>query len=208
MTFKKLTEKDFTTGYGSIIGNEYNTLGWSAGTASSERQKKQIANIVNGGEVNINWSSISAYIILNRSRFKERIHIPSLRVDGNPIPYGPENVFASGAGEAYKLGSIYVFPEVGIILGATSITVNSERINTTSHVYIKASRNEFNYSTNPSFSDIQGNIRFPELRDNPVTYITTIGLYNDNGDLLAVAKVPPTKKTFHDEVLFELQLDF
>jgi len=46
------------------------------------------------------------------------------------------------------------------------------------------------------------------MADNPVVYITTIGLYNDNGDLLAVAKVPPTKKTFHDEVLFELQLDF
>ena len=87
--------------------------------------------------------------------------------------------------------------------------VNSEVTTTTSHVFIRAKNKEFNYSTNPSFSDIQGNIRFRELKDNPVVYITTIGLYNDNGDLLAVAKVPtPIKKTFHDEVLIQVQLDF
>ena len=210
MQYKKLFPEDFITAHGVTIGSEGGlaTGEYTAKGSPTSREQKQILNIINGGEINL--TSISSVVVLNRNRFKERINMSTL--NEGAVPHDPKDVLSSGAGVAYKWGSGYVFPEVGIFVNkaAGDITVvNSEVTTTTSHVFIRAKNKEFNYSTNPSFSDIQGNIRFRELKDNPVVYITTIGLYNDNGDLLAVAKVPtPIKKTFHDEVLIQVQLDF
>ena len=45
--------------------------------------------------------------------------------------------------------------------------------------------------------------------DNPQTYITTVGLYNDNNDLVAVAKVSqPIAKDFTKEALIRVKLDY
>ena len=45
--------------------------------------------------------------------------------------------------------------------------------------------------------------------NNPQTYITTVGLYNDNNELLAVAKLSkPMKKDFVREGLLRIKLDF
>ena len=44
---------------------------------------------------------------------------------------------------------------------------------------------------------------------NPVVYITTIGLYNEYNELLAVGKLSkPLKKSFDREVLIRLKLDY
>ena len=69
--------------------------------------------------------------------------------------------------------------------------------------------NEFNYSTNPtittgSFGDIKSS-----FIDNFTPYITTVGLYNDRNELLAVAKLSkPLKKDFTKEALLRVKLDF
>ena len=43
----------------------------------------------------------------------------------------------------------------------------------------------------------------------PTTYMTTVGLYNDNNDLLAVAKLSrPLPKDFTKEALVRIKLDF
>ena len=45
--------------------------------------------------------------------------------------------------------------------------------------------------------------------DNPQTYITTIGLYNDANDLVAVAKLSqPVVKDFTKEALIRVKLDY
>ena len=45
--------------------------------------------------------------------------------------------------------------------------------------------------------------------DNPQTYITTVGLYNDNNDLVAVAKVSqPIAKDFTKEALIRVKLEY
>ena len=45
--------------------------------------------------------------------------------------------------------------------------------------------------------------------DNPTTYITTVGMYNDAGDLLAVAKLSqPITKDFTKEALIRVKLDY
>ena len=68
---------------------------------------------------------------------------------------------------------------------------------------------QFNHSTNDSFTKADGTLRFDSMIDNPQVYITTVGLYNDNQDLLAVAKLSqPLPKNFTKEALIKVKLDY
>ena len=50
---------------------------------------------------------------------------------------------------------------------------------------------------------------YPYFIDNPQTYATTVGMYNDNNELLAVAKLSkPLVKDFTKEALVRVKLDF
>jgi len=97
-----------------------------------------------------------------------------------------------------------------IISGAGSFTLNSEETITSDFVFVRVKNSEFNYSTNPSFiSGSTGEVIFSNFVNNPQTYVTTIGLYNDNNDLLAVAKLSkPLPKDFTKEALLRVKLDF
>jgi hypothetical protein len=83
------------------------------------------------------------------------------------------------------------------------------------HYFVRVKNQEFNYSNNPSFvSDgtdgkQAGTIRFNQFFTNPQSYITTVGLYNDSNELVAVAKVSqPVMKSFDNESLIKVRLDF
>ena len=86
---------------------------------------------------------------------------------------------------------------------------NSEKI-TSSHYFVRVKNNEFNFSNNPSYvTGSTGDIKELSFKKDPVSYITTIGLYNDDFQLLAVAKVSkPILKTFSRESLIRVKLDF
>ena len=75
--------------------------------------------------------------------------------------------------------------------------------------FVRARNKEFNYTTNPSYIDKNGNLSFTSMIDNPVSYITTIGLYNDANELLAVSKLSqPITKDFTKEALIKVKLDY
>ena len=75
--------------------------------------------------------------------------------------------------------------------------------------FVRARNKEFNYTTNPSYIDANGNLSFTSMIDNPVSYITTIGLYNDANELLAVSKLSqPITKDFTKEALIKVKLDY
>jgi len=69
---------------------------------------------------------------------------------------------------------------------------------------------KFNYSQNPSFSTgSNARLFHSSFIQEPTTYITTVGLYNDNNELLAVAKLSqPFKKNPNTEALIKVKLDF
>jgi len=89
-------------------------------------------------------------------------------------------------------------------------TLNSKETLSSDFVFVRARNAEFNYSENPSFiSGSTGEVLFNSFIDNPQTYITTVGLYNDNNELLAVAKLSrPLLKDFTKELLVRVKLDF
>lgn len=89
-------------------------------------------------------------------------------------------------------------------------TLNSEETISSNYLFIRARNNEFNFSENPSYvSGSTGAVLFDSFIDNPKTYITTIGLYNDNNDLLAVSRLSrPLRKDSTHEALIRIKLDF
>ena len=96
------------------------------------------------------------------------------------------------------------------ISGGASFQINSQETISSDYIFIRAKNAEFNYSENPSFiSGSTGEIVFNQFINNPQTFLTTIGLYNDNMELLAVAKMSrPLLKDFTKEALVRVKLDF
>ena len=85
---------------------------------------------------------------------------------------------------------------------------NTTELNSTIY-FARASHNEFNYSSNPSYLQ-DSKIRVKDVGlDQPLSYITTVGLYSANNELLAVAKVSePLKKTPDTELTLRVRLDY
>jgi hypothetical protein len=88
--------------------------------------------------------------------------------------------------------------------------LNSQETVTSDFVFCRARNGEFNYSENPSFiSGSTGAVLYDLFINSPTTYITTVGLYNNSNELLAVAKLStPLKKDFTKEALIRVKLDF
>ena len=91
-----------------------------------------------------------------------------------------------------------------------SFTINSQETITSDYIFIRSRNSEFNYSENPSFiSGSTGEVIYSSFINNPQTYVTTVGLYNDSNELLAVAKMSrPLVKDFTKESLIRVKLDF
>jgi hypothetical protein len=94
-------------------------------------------------------------------------------------------------------------------------TLQSEETVTSNYIFCRAQNHEFNFSTQPNFLASTRNITGSSGAINndfiktPPTYITSVGLYNDNNELLAVAKLSkPLRKDFTTEALIRVKLDF
>lgn len=86
---------------------------------------------------------------------------------------------------------------------------SSEQVKST-YYFTRVKNGEYNYSNNPTFtSGSLGALRYSTFISDPQTYITTVGLYNDRRELLAVAKLSrPLLKSFTREALIKVKLDF
>jgi hypothetical protein len=93
---------------------------------------------------------------------------------------------------------------------AKTFTLNSQESVTSDFIFVRPRSSEFNYSENPSFiSGSTGEVLYSSFINNPQVYITTVGLYNDTNELLAVAKLSrPLLKDFTKEALIRVKLDF
>ena len=86
---------------------------------------------------------------------------------------------------------------------------NTTELNSAIH-FCRVNHNEFNYSANPTYLTgskirVKGNNR----KNLPVSYITSIGLYSADRELLAVAKLSePLKKDPTSELTLKVRLDY
>ena len=92
---------------------------------------------------------------------------------------------------------------------ASTFSLNSEETITSDYIFVRVRNSDFNYSTNPSMISGSGEFVYSSLINNPQTFVTTVGLYNDSNELLSVAKLSkPLVKDFTKEALVRVKLDF
>ena len=86
---------------------------------------------------------------------------------------------------------------------------NSEKV-TSTHYFVRIKNAEYNFSNNPSYTTGSiGELAQSTFVGDPKTFITTVGLYNNSQELLAVAKLSKALlKSFQREALIRVKLDF
>jgi len=106
-----------------------------------------------------------------------------------------------------KSGSVALLMAIS---GGVDFQVRRTENVSTSHYFVRANNREFNFSNNPTFTTGSvGAFTQPLFEKDPHVYITTVGLYNDANELLAVAKTSkPVEKSFDKEIAIKVKLDF
>ena len=91
-----------------------------------------------------------------------------------------------------------------------SFQLNSQETVSSDFVFVRLRNSEYNYSENPSFiSGSTGELIYNNFINQPQVFVTTVGMYNDSNELLAVAKLSrPLLKDFTKEALIRVKLDF
>jgi hypothetical protein len=185
------------------------------------------------GSLQLRISSLGSVYLTDNSRVTPTVDYTNA---GRRYTLGSGS-FGDGTGNGLDGVYGYLYPDVGVILLNTqaasyglnrSIDTNGNNPNilrglldefylqgeetvTSDFIFCRARNAEFNYSVNPSFavSSSAGTILYSDFIQNPTTYITSVGMYNDNNELLAVAKLSkPLKKDFTKETLIRVKLDF
>ena len=114
--------------------------------------------------------------------------------------------FATGSSESNGANNAVLYRAIS---GSASFKTNSEETISSNYVFVRVRNSEFNYSNNPSNITGSGELRHNAMVNNPQAYITSVGLYNDNNDLLGVAKLSkPLLKDFTKEALVRIKLDY
>ena len=183
-----LTDNSLDTTVNTFIGSTqvYQLISGSNGTAGSLSGSGYVAN---SGSYGLVFPQLGT-IILNPAALSQSINLSPSR-SNNSDGLNNQRLFNS------------------IVLG-DSFTLNSQETITSDYVFIRARNSEFNYSENPSFiSGSTGEVIYSNFINAPQVYITTVGMYNDSNDLLAVAKMSrPLLKDFTKEALVRVKLDF
>ena len=153
-------------------------------------------------------ATISSYVASNGQGFGK------FYPDYGILIFNPSALSASVGGELagtiasssyeYKHKNIYNAIKAGGDFQARRI----ENIST-AHYFVRVNNREFNFSNNPTYTDVTGSMTQPTFTTDPLTYITTVGLFNDANEMIAVAKTSqPIAKSFSKELLLKVKLDF
>jgi hypothetical protein len=183
-----LTDNSLDTTVNTFIGSTqvYQLISGSNGTAGNLANSGYVSN---SGSYGLVFPQLGT-IILNPAAISQSIRIAPSR-SNNSDGLNNQQLFNS------------------IVLG-DSFALNSQETITSDYVFVRARNSEFNYSENPSFiSGSTGEVIYSNFINAPQVYITTVGMYNDSNDLLAVAKMSrPLLKDFTKEALVRVKLDF
>ena len=97
-----------------------------------------------------------------------------------------------------------------VIAGGGSFDARNEEIVTSTNYFVRVTNKDYNLSNNPTYyTSSDGSLKVSTFVGDPHTYMTSIGLYNNNNELLAVAKLSqPILKSFDRESLVKVKLNY
>ena len=96
------------------------------------------------------------------------------------------------------------------IVGGAYFQVRREEEISSTNFFCRVNNKKYNFSANPTFATgSTGDLTQPTFFKDPKVFITTVGLYNDANELLAVAKLSkPVLKSYSREAIVKVKLDF
>ena len=195
-----LTDDSVTsTGSAQITnaGRQFNIVSGSSGT----RLGSSTIQVTDSGSYGLYYPD-SGFIILNPAALDHHLVGPSWPTSSQYWGALTPNTTANTAANNHQ-------KLLNAIHSGSSFTVDSEEKISSKYYFTRIKNFEFNFTSNPSFIDSSGNLRYGSMESNPKVYITTVGLYNDNNELLAVAKLSqPIAKDFSKEALIRVKLDY
>ena len=95
-------------------------------------------------------------------------------------------------------------------LATPKFTARNKEVVKSTHYFVRVKNNAYNYTDNPTFvTGSDSTLRYADMKTNPSVYITTIGLYDNADNCLAIAKLSkPLLKTFAREALIKVKLEY
>jgi hypothetical protein len=138
--------------------------------------------------------------------------IQNFKYSGSSVPFAP---FTSSLNPLS--GSVHQYNHEALVraiqnamAGGYDFQARSSETIASTHYFVRLRNKEFNYSNNPTFyNSSNGSIILTDFYKDPKVYVTSIGLYNAQNELLAVAKLSrPLEKSFDKEALIRVRLDF
>ncbi len=80
---------------------------------------------------------------------------------------------------------------------------------TSTHYFCRVRNQDYNFSNNATFVTTSNNLAHAEMIKDPQVYVTTVGLYTEENELVAVAKLSkPLLKNFTREATVRVKLDY
>ena len=190
-SYIRLTDDSNTTSLTRFIGENkvYYIVSGSNGNAYKSSASSSYYGMLLPDLNLIVLNATASSVVDLRSYFTPLSNSTSSRVDNYMKLYNSISTGSAGISGSFQLQS--------------SETVSSR------YFFTRVKNGEFNYTTNPSIIDDNGNLLYTTLINNPQSYVTTVGMYNDNNELLAVAKLSkPLTKDFTKEALIRIKLDY
>jgi len=90
------------------------------------------------------------------------------------------------------------------------MTFRDEEDQVSAQYFCRVRSGQMNFSNNPTFvSGSLNELRQSTMKDNPTSFITSVQLYNDAGDMVAVGNLStPLKKNFSSEATVKVKLTY
>lgn len=134
------------------------------------------------------------------SFYTTRSRVPSATENYTGSLFGANNalrLFTSISGAMAYNSASYSFE------GRTSEVISS------TYYFVRLYSDEFNYTNNQSFFRTNNVLKYESMVLDPKVYVTSVGLYDNNNNLLAVAKLSkPIQKSFDRELIIKVKLDY
>ena len=191
-------DSDSVTAVASPVGPRYNIVSGSNGTVQTAAATKTYGWF---------YPNVGVWVMRQSELSASLPGVPGV-IDSGSEYTGTDNGFApelnndATADNAWKLALA--------LKNGTSTSLRNEEDQVTKSYFCRAKAMDFNFSNNPTFtsgSDFE--LSQASFKGNPQTFLTTVGLYNANQELVAVGKLStPIKKNYSTEATIKVNLTY
>jgi hypothetical protein len=191
-------DSDSITATASPVGPRYNIVSGSDGTVQTPAATKTYGWF---------YPNVGVWV-MRQSELSGSLPGVTAFIDSGSGYTGTDNGFApelnndATADNAWKLALA--------LKNGTATSLRNEEDQVTKSYFCRAKAMDFNFSNNPTFtSGSDYELAQSSFKGNPQTFLTTVGLYNSNQELVAVGKLSsPVKKNHSTEATIKVNLTY